>query len=305
MTIKTLRIATRQSPLALWQAEFVKAQLHHYWPKLDITLVPMRTSGDKFLNDTLAAVGGKGLFVKELELALLEQRADIAVHSLKDVPAQLPAGLLLSTFLQREDPRDALVSDYQSLDALPHGALIGTASLRRHALIKHYYPHLNVAVLRGNINSRLKQLANGHYDAIMLAVAGLTRLGLEHEIAAKLDSEQFVPAVGQGVLALECRADDLTIQALLVPLHHADTTICVTAERAFNERLGGACHVPVAAYATLDSDTLHLMGLVAKVDGTECLRESISGPIADACKLGTTLANTLLNRGADTILNSL
>ena len=244
MPLKTLRIATRQSPLALWQAHFVKIELQRHWPDLSIDLIPMKTSGDKFLSDTLAAVGGKGLFVKELEQALLDHRADIAVHSLKDVPAHLPTGLLLGAFLSREDPRDALVSAYPSLDAMPAGAIIGTASLRRAALIKHYYPQLATAVLRGNVNSRLNKLASGVFDGIILAAAGLNRLGLDDQIATILPSEQFVPAVGQGVLALECRIDDPAIQALLLPLHDPATARCVIAERACNERLGGSCHVP-------------------------------------------------------------
>lgn len=301
--MNTLRIATRQSPLALWQASFVKQELERCWPKLEVHLVPMLTSGDRFLSDSLATVGGKGLFVKELERALLEGTADVAVHSLKDVPAHLPEGLVLSVFLEREDPRDALLSSFASLETLPYGARVGTASLRRCALLKHYYPHLCIETLRGNVNSRLTKLENGDFDAILLAVAGLKRLGLETQIRQYLELENFVPAVGQGVLALQCRTADTHIATLLAPLHHTETALCVTAERAFNERLGGACHVPVAAHATIEGSQLQLNGLVASVDGQACLRTTASAPFEHAIRLGIEVAETLLARGAAAILS--
>lgn len=301
----TLRIATRQSPLALWQAEHVKQRLQQYWPALDIQLLPMTTSGDQFLKDTLAAVGGKGLFVKELERALQDGRADLAVHSLKDVPAHLPEGLILSTFLQREDPRDALVSPYSSLSALPKDAVLGTASLRRQAIVQHYYPHVRVETLRGNVNSRLEKLAAGHFDAILLAAAGLKRLSFEGKISQMLDIETFIPAVGQGVLALECRANDQAVQDLLKPLHHGATAACVVAERACNLRLGGACHVPVAAHAVLHHDQLHLTALVASPNGQDFLSHKDSAPVSLAETLGISVAEHLLSRGAAAILQAL
>lgn len=301
----TLRIATRQSPLALWQAEHVKARLQHHWPALDIQLLPMTTSGDHFLKDSLAAVGGKGLFVKELERAVQDSRADLAVHSLKDVPAHLPAGLILSTFLEREDPRDALVSSYSCLSALPQGAKLGTASLRRQAIVQHYHPHLRVETLRGNVNSRLEKLSAGHFDAIILATAGLKRLAFEPRIAQILGIDTFIPAVGQGVLALECRADDLAVQALLQPLHHLPTAVCVAAERACNLRLGGACHVPIAAHAVLCDGQLHLSALVASPNGQDFLSQQDSAPAALADALGIHVAEQLLARGAAAILQAL
>ena len=299
-----LRIATRQSPLALWQAHFVKTELERHWPELSIQLIPMKTSGDRFLKDTLAAIGGKGMFVKELELAILENRADLAVHSLKDVPAHLPEGLILSTFLQREDPRDALVSPHASLATLPPGSVVGTASLRRQALIKYYYPHLKVEVLRGNVNSRLAKLDEGAFDAIILAVAGLKRLNMVTRIAQTLPLDQFIPAVGQGVLTLETRTADLATQRLLKPLHHIDTALRVRAERAFNERLGGACHVPVAGHATLSEQGLQLSGLVASVDGLVCLQATASSALDEPEALGVSLANELLSQGAAAILQA-
>lgn len=297
-----LRIATRQSPLAMWQAEHVKTTLEQCWPGLVVRLIPMITSGDRFLSDSLATQGGKGMFVKELERALLTNTADLAVHSLKDVPALLPAGLCLSTFLERESPEDAFISRTTAIHTLPPGALIGTASLRRQALIKHYYPHLDVKILRGNVNSRLAKLAAGDFDAIILAFAGLKRLEKTACITELLPLHQFIPAVGQGVLALETRSDDVQTQHYLQPLNHADTTACVMAERAFNERLGGACHVPVAGHAILTGDQLHLEGLVASVDGKQCLQESMHATRADAIALGQQLADKLLARGAAAIL---
>lgn len=299
-----LRIATRKSPLAMWQAEHVQQQLQQHWPHLSIELVPMSTSGDHFLRDSLAAVGGKGLFVKELEHALLNHQADVAVHSLKDVPAHLPEGLSLTTFLNREDPRDALVSSYPTLSDLPHGACVGTASLRRQALLKHHHPHLQVKLLRGNVNTRLSKLAAGEYDAIILAAAGLKRLDKHACIQQYLAVDTFVPAVGQGVLALECRHGDEDTQRWLQPLHHCATASCVLAERAFNERLGGACHVPVAGHAVLEQQSLRLTGVVAHIDGQVCLKETIEGPVEQAQALGIELAQRLLAQGAQAILQA-
>ena len=238
--LKTLKIATRQSPLALWQANFVKDQLEKFHPTLSVELVPMVTKGDVILDSPLAKIGGKGLFVKELENALLEKRADIAVHSMKDVPMEFPEGLGLSVICKREDPRDAFVSNtYRSLDELPQGAIVGTSSLRRQCQLKQLRPDLDIRSLRGNVGTRLSKLDNGEYDAIILASAGLIRLGLAERIASFIEVEQSLPAAGQGAVGIECRVDDEEVKALLAPLSDATTTTCVLAERAMNTRLQG------------------------------------------------------------------
>lgn len=298
-----IRIATRKSALALWQAEFVKAELEKHHADLTVELVPMSTQGDKILDTPLAKIGGKGLFVKELEVAMLEDRADIAVHSMKDVPVEFPDGLMLNTICEREDPRDAFVSNtYQSIDALPEGAIIGTSSLRRQCQLKAARPDLEIRDLRGNVNTRLAKLDAGEYDAIILAAAGLIRLEMPERITAFISAEQSLPANGQGAVGIECRSDDVETKALLAPLEHAETRVRVLAERAMNRKLQGGCQVPIGAYATVEGQTLHLSGLVGSLDGSQILSEQVSGDTADAEQLGETLANKLLAMGADKIL---
>lgn len=298
-----LRIATRESPLALWQAEHVQQLLRLTHPALEVQLVPMTTRGDQILGSTLSAIGGKGLFVKELEQAMLENRADIAVHSMKDVPAQQPEGLAMVAFLQGEDPRDALVSNaYDCLDALPQGARVGTASLRRQTQLRALRPDLQLLTLRGNVGTRLRKLDGREFDAILLAQAGLVRLGLGSRIREALDVERFIPAIGQGVIGIECRSDDARTRALLQPLHHADTTVRLRAERALNARLGGACQLPIAGHATLSDGSLTLSALVGSPDGAQMVRGHIQGPLNDAAALGERLADRLLDQGAREIL---
>ncbi|NKF22042.1 hydroxymethylbilane synthase [Solimonas marina] len=301
-----LKIATRESPLALWQAEHVKARLEAAHPGLDVSLVPMTTRGDQLLSSPLAAVGGKGLFVKELEQAMLESRADIAVHSMKDVPAQQPDGLVLAAFMTGEDPRDAFVSNrFAGLDALPDGAVVGTSSLRRQAQLRAMRPDLTVRDLRGNLGTRLRKLDENHYDAILLAHAGLVRLGLGERIRESFDAARFVPAIGQGIIGIECRDGDARTHALLAPLADAASAARLAAERAMNARLGGACQVPVAGHAYIDGTRLRLDGLVGAPDGSRLIREQIEGPVADAAALGDALATRLLAQGARDILAAL
>ncbi|WP_035346391.1 MULTISPECIES: hydroxymethylbilane synthase [Dickeya] len=305
MVDTTLRIATRQSPLALWQAHFVRQQLEACHPGLRVELVPMVTRGDVLLDTPLAKVGGKGLFVKELELALLENRADIAVHSMKDVPVEFPAGLGLVTICEREDPRDAFVSNqYASLEALPQGACVGTSSLRRQCQLRARRPDLVIRDLRGNVGTRLSKLDNGEYDAIILAVAGLKRLGLEARIRCALSPEQSLPAVGQGAVGVECRLDDDRTRALLAPLNHADTATRVQAERAMNTRLEGGCQVPIGSYAELQGEQLWLRALVGAPDGSQILYAQRYGLRQEAEQLGISLAEELLERGARDILQA-
>ncbi len=302
--MQTLRIATRESPLALWQAEHVKALLEKTHAGLAVTLVPMTTSGDQLLAGPLSQSGGKGLFVKELEAALFDGSADLAVHSMKDVPAQLPPGLMLTAYLEGEDPRDAFVSnDHACLMALPQGARLGTASLRRQVQAKRLRPDLLVEVLRGNVGTRLRKLDEGRHDAILLACAGLMRLGLAARIRERLDPENFVPAIGQGIVGIECRSDDRRTQALLAPLHDAGSGTRLAAERAFNARLGGACQAPIAGHATRTADgQLRLVGLVGTPDGVTVLRDELRGPASDADAIGIALAERLLTAGAREIL---
>ena len=302
---KIVRIATRKSPLALWQAEYIKAQLLHHNPGLQVELVAMSTRGDKLLDTPLAKVGGKGLFVKELELAMLEGRADIAVHSMKDVPMEFPAGLELAVICERETPLDAFVSNHhKSLDELPDGAVVGTSSLRRQCQVRANFPNLQIKELRGNVNTRLSKLDSGEYDAIILASAGLIRLDMAHRIASNLDSRLSLPAGGQGAVGIECRVDDPDIQRLLASLHHRDTASCVLAERAVNRHLQGGCQVPIACFAELDAEgqTIALRGLVGSVDGATILRASIQGDRDNAEQLGIQLAEQLLAAGAGEIL---
>jgi hydroxymethylbilane synthase len=300
---KVLRIATRKSALALWQAEYVKAKLETFHPELTVELVPMSTQGDKILDTPLAKIGGKGLFVKELEQAMMDGRADIAVHSMKDVPVEFPEGLHLNTICEREDPRDAFVSNqYKNLAELPQGAVVGTSSLRRQCQIKALRPDLKIIDLRGNVNTRLAKLDAGEYDAIILAAAGLIRLEMPQRIASFIEPEVSLPANGQGAVGIECRTDDAETQALLAPLEHAQTRVRVLAERAMNRKLQGGCQVPIGAFAEVSGDTLSLRGLVGSLDGTEILRAHIEGEISAAEVLGEQLAERLLAQGADKIL---
>ncbi len=300
-----VRIATRKSALALWQAEYVKAQLEHFHQNIHVELVPMTTKGDIILDTPLAKVGGKGLFVKELEVAILENRADIAVHSMKDVPVDFPDGLGLAVICPREDPRDAFVSNtYACLSDLPQGAIVGTSSLRRQCQLKAKRPDLAIRDLRGNVNTRLKKLDEGQYDAIILAAAGLIRLKMSERIAQYIEPEEMLPANGQGAVGIECRLDDEMINALLVPLECSTTRSRVLTERALNKALEGGCQVPIASYSVISNngETIHLRGLVGAVDGSELIESEITGPIEQGEALGNTLAQELLSLGADKIL---
>lgn len=300
---REIRIATRKSALALWQAEYVKARLEAAHPGLLVTLVPMVSRGDKLLDAPLAKIGGKGLFVKELETALLEDEADIAVHSMKDVPMEFPEGLGLFCICEREDPRDAFVSNtFASLDALPAGSVVGTSSLRRQAQLLAQRPDLKIHFLRGNVNTRLAKLDAGEYDAIILAAAGLIRLGFEARISAFISAEDSLPAGGQGAVGIECRTADSDVHALLAALHHSDTADRVSAERALNKHLNGGCQVPIACYALLDGDELWLRGLVGQPDGSLLLRAEARAPRHNAEALGVQVAEALLAQGADHIL---
>ena len=303
MSIREIRIATRKSALALWQAEYVKACLEQAHPGLLVSLVPMVSRGDKLLDAPLAKIGGKGLFVKELETALLENEADIAVHSMKDVPMDFPEGLGLFCICEREDPRDAFVSNtYDSLDALPPGSVVGTSSLRRQAQLLARRPDLKIHFLRGNVNTRLAKLDAGEYDAIILAAAGLIRLGFEARIRASISVDDSLPAGGQGAVGIECRTADAEIHALLAPLHHAETAARVAAERALNKRLNGGCQVPIACYALREGEQLWLRGLVGQPDGGLLLRAEGRGSDAEA--LGVQVAEQLLAQGAEAILKA-
>ncbi len=300
---REIRIATRKSALALWQAEHVKARLEAAHPGLQVSLVPMVSKGDKLLDAPLAKIGGKGLFVKELETALLEDQADIAVHSMKDVPMDFPAGLGLFCICEREDPRDAFVSNtFESLDALPAGSVVGTSSLRRQAQLLARRPDLKIHFLRGNVNTRLAKLDACEYDAIILAAAGLIRLGFEARIRASISAEHSLPAGGQGAVGIECRVGDAELQQLLAPLNHTETALRVTAERAMNKRLNGGCQVPIACYAILEGEQLWLRGLVGEPDGSRLLRAEQRGSAEDAERLGIEVAEALLAQGAGEIL---
>ena len=301
-----LRLATRESALALWQARFVAERLSALESGLKVELVPMTTRGDQLLNQPLAQIGGKGLFLKELEQALAAGQADLAVHSLKDVPNELPDGFCLAAILKRHDPRDAFVSrHYPSLEALPLGSQVGTSSLRRQAQLLKRRPDLHVSSLRGNVNTRLAKLAAGEFDAIILATAGLERLGLDDQITQRLDPADSLPAVGQGAIAVECRVDDLATQRIVQGLHHAPTHSCVSAERALSEALAGSCQLPLAGYAQLSHTQIALEGLVAAPDGSKLIRDQMSGPMEDPAGLGQALARRMLAAGADTILDGL
>ena len=302
---REIRIATRKSALALWQAEYVKARLEASHPGLKVSLVPMVSRGDKLLDAPLAKISGKGLFVKELETALLENEADIAVHSMKDVPMEFPEELGLYCICEREDPRDAFVSNrFDSLDALPPGSVVGTSSLRRQAQLLARRPDLKIQFLRGNVNTRLAKLDTGEYDAIILAAAGLIRLGFGERIRSSIGVDESLPAGGQGAVGIECRTGDSEVHALLACLNHAPTATRVVAERALNKRLNGGCQVPIACYAVLEGEQLWLRGLVGQPDGTLLLRAEGRAPAAEAEALGVQVAEELLEQGAEQILKA-
>lgn len=298
-----LVIASRESRLAMWQAETVRAQLRELYPHSSVEILGMTTRGDQILDRTLSKVGGKGLFVKELEIAMLEGHAHLAVHSLKDVPMELPPEFELAAVLEREDARDAFVSnDYDSLAALPAGAVVGTSSLRRQALIAARFPHLVIQPLRGNLDTRLAKLDRGDYAAIILAAAGLKRLGLPQRIRSLLEPEQSLPAPGQGAMAIEIPAGREDLRALLAPLNHADTAAAVRAERTLSRVFGGSCQVPLAAYATVSGDQLHMRAMVGTPDGRRIARAEASGPVGAPEALGEQIAAALNTQDAAAIL---
>lgn len=306
MAKKIIRIATRKSPLALWQAEHVAARLESAFPEIKTELVTMVTKGDKILDAPLAKVGGKGLFVKELEQGMLDGIADIAVHSMKDVPVEFPAGLHLAVILEREDPTDAFVSNrYASLDDLPADAKIGTSSLRRQCQIKEKFPDAEILSLRGNVNTRLAKLDAGEFDAIILASAGLKRLGMAERISQSLPTTVSLPAMGQGAIGIECRVDDLEVNQMLQVLHHEATNICVGAERAMNARLNGGCQVPIGGFAQINGEQLVMRGLVGHPDGSLIYRSERNGSIQQAQEIGVAIAEDLLAQGADKVLADL
>lgn len=299
-------IATRESALAMWQARHIESWLIELYPQLNISILGMTTEGDRKLGTSLAKIGGKGLFVKELEDAIIEGRADIAVHSLKDVPMHLPEGFALGAILKRADPRDALVSaKFATLSAFPPGARVGTSSLRRESQLRAKFPHLVIEPLRGNVQTRLRKLDDGAYEAIILAAAGLKRLGLEHRITTVLEPENMLPAVGQGALAIECRADRADLLSLLEALHDETTAACVMAERALSRSLAGSCNVPLAGYAEVSDAHLRLRGYVGAPDGSRHVSAEIEGAMGDAESLGITLAEKLRSQGAGDILAAL
>jgi hydroxymethylbilane synthase len=300
---KEIRIGTRSSALALWQAEWVKSELEKKYQGMRVTLTKIKTTGDKILDVPLAKVGGKGLFVKEIEEAMLANEIDIAVHSMKDVPTFFPEGLHLGAITEREDPRDALLTcDKITFKDLPKGANVGTSSLRRQAQLMNIRPDFVIHQLRGNVDTRLRKLKEGQYDAIILAAAGVKRLGLADNISEFIDPEISLPAIGQGALGIECRVEDRELNDLIFFFNHADSRTCVTGERALLRRLEGGCQVPIACYGQMKNGNLHLTGLVGSVDGKRVIKDSIEGTPDKAEKLGVTLAEKLLSRGADVIL---
>ncbi|WP_422139215.1 hydroxymethylbilane synthase [Endozoicomonas sp. ALC020] len=304
--MKTIRIATRKSALALWQAEYVKERLEYFHPGIRVELVKMTSKGDRILDSPLAKIGGKGLFVKELETAMLESRADIAVHSMKDVPMEFPKGLELGVICPRENPLDAFVSNtYNQLSDLPEGAIVGTSSLRRQCQILAKRPDLKIEFLRGNVNTRLAKLDDGQYDAIILAAAGLIRLGMKNRIKSALPPELSLPAAGQGAVGIEIRSDDESIKQFLAPLHHEETATRVLAERAMNRKLNGGCQVPIGCYSELIDDQLYIRGLVGQPDGKVILSAEVYCAPSDGEKGGVRLAESLLAQGADRILAEL
>jgi hydroxymethylbilane synthase len=301
-----LVIASRESPLAMWQALHIQSRLQALYPQTTVEILGMTTTGDQILDTPLAKVGGKGLFVKELEMALADGRADLAVHSMKDVPMNLPEGFMMAATGEREDPRDAFVSnDFASLEDLPAGSIVGTSSLRRQSQLQARLPHLQIESLRGNLQTRLRKLDEGQYAAIILAAAGLIRLGLNARIRSVISPEQSIPAVGQGALGIEINTNRPDLLAVLAPLNHADTQLCVEAERAMSRALAGSCTVPLGAFATCENEQIHITGFVASVDGKQMLIEKASGNRNQADALGKQLANQLLAKGANEILSAL
>jgi hydroxymethylbilane synthase len=304
--LKKIVIATRESQLALWQAEHVKARLMALHPGLEVELLGMTTQGDQILDSPLSRIGGKGLFVKELEVAMAEGRADLAVHSIKDVPMDLPEGFELTAISQREDPRDAFVSNkYPSLEALPSGARVGTSSLRRQAQLRARLPHLDVDTLRGNVNTRLRKLDEGQYDAILLAAAGLKRLGFDSRITAILEPEESLPAVGQGALGIEIRSGNPELAALLAPLNDPATAACVRAERAMSRKLQGGCQAPIGGFAVVRDGKLFLRAFVADLEGIRFYRATAEGPLDAPEQVGLAAAEDLARQGADGLLAEL
>ncbi|EUJ09270.1 hydroxymethylbilane synthase [Methylophilaceae bacterium 11] len=301
-----LVIASRESALAMWQAKHIQAKLQALYPQCDVQILGMTTTGDQILDSPLARIGGKGLFVKELETALENGSADLAVHSMKDVPMNLPEGFALVATGEREDPRDAFVSNqFDSLAALPHGSIVGTSSLRRQSQIQARFPHLKIESLRGNVQTRLRKLDEGQYAAIILAAAGLIRLGLGDRIRGFIAPEDSIPAVGQGALGIEINAHRTDLIEILAPLNHLDTQLCVEAERGFSRALAGSCTVPLGAYATRVGEQIHMTGFVASVDGQQMLRQQITGNLTDAEAVGKALADKLVSLGANKILSAL
>lgn len=301
-----LVIASRESLLAMWQAQFIQNRLSELYPQTEISILGMTTRGDQILDQSLSKIGGKGLFIKELEQALEDGRADIAVHSMKDMPMNVPEGFTLAAITEREDPRDAFVSNhYASLESLPAGSIVGTSSLRRESQLRARFPNLQVHPLRGNVQTRLRKLDENQYAAIILAAAGLKRLGLSDRITALLSPEQSLPAVGQGALGIECRADRTDLVTMMQPLHHPETAYCVEAERAMSRILGGSCQVPLGAFAEIIDDTLQLRGFVSQPDGTRIVNAALSGNPEAGIKMGKELAQQLIQQGADKILASL
>ncbi|SCX55780.1 hydroxymethylbilane synthase [Nitrosospira sp. Nsp1] len=299
-------IATRESALALWQAHFIQARLAKLYPQIECEILGMTTRGDQILDISLSKIGGKGLFIKELEQALEDRRADIAVHSMKDVPMDMPAGYALAAIAEREDPRDAFVSNqYAGLDALPPGSVVGTSSLRRESQLRARFPHLQVQPLRGNVQTRLRKLDEGQFAAIILAAAGLKRLGLADRITALLSPEVSLPAVGQGALGIECRSDRTDLIKLMEPLHHLPTAQCVEAERAMSRALGGSCEVPLGGFAEINGGVLRLRGFVASQDGSRVISDELSGNPGTGTIMGAQLAQNLKARGAQEILTAL
>jgi hydroxymethylbilane synthase len=305
-TPRKLVIASRESALALWQARFIQARLRELYPTTEVEILGMTTTGDQILDSPLARIGGKGLFVKELEQALEDGRADLAVHSMKDVPMRLPPGFALAATGEREDPRDAFVSTrYQRLEDLPAGAVVGTSSLRRQSQLQARLPHLVIESLRGNLQTRLRKLDEGQYAAIILAAAGLIRLGLKDRITQLIEAELSIPAVGQGALGIEIRDDRDDMRALLAPLNHADSAACVAAERAMSRALAGSCTVPLGAFGRIENGMLRVIGFVASADGRELVRDEVIGQPEQADALGQQLAQKLIGLGADRILAAL
>ncbi len=303
---KKLVIASRESALAMWQAKHIQARLQALYSNCDVQILGMTTTGDQILDSPLSRIGGKGLFVKELEMALADGSADLAVHSMKDVPMNLPPGFILVATAEREDARDAFVSNnFANLQSLPHGSIVGTSSLRRQSQLQHRFPHLKIESLRGNVQTRLRKLDEDQYAAIILAAAGLIRLGLGERIRDFIIPQDSIPAVGQGALGIEINACRTDLFEILAPLNHLDTQLCVEAERGFSRALAGSCTVPLGAYALRDGDTINMSGFVASVNGAQMLRENISGPATNAEAVGRALAAKLVARGADKILAAL